>query len=202
MKPFLKIFILVALIPLSGMKAQIVYAVSGNQTMTIQGTSNVHDWDEEVTKIYGEGAFLLNPDASVTISALIIKIDIKDIKSSHGSIMDNKTYDALKSDKFPVITYKLLAPLTIKQSAAGVSVASKGQISIAGVTKPLDMQVKVTAKENGILLFEGSKTLKMTDFGVSPPTAFMGAMKVGEDIVISFKTSMQKKNSPATPLNN
>jgi hypothetical protein len=33
----------------------------------------------------------------------------------------------------------------------------------------------------------------MKEFGISPPTAFMGAMKVGEQVTINFKTGYTKK---------
>ena len=33
----------------------------------------------------------------------------------------------------------------------------------------------------------------MTDFGIDPPTAMMGAMKVGNDITIKFKLNYTLK---------
>jgi polyisoprenoid-binding protein YceI len=41
------------------------------------------------------------------IKDVTITILVKSIKSEKGKTMDNKTYEAFKSDKFPNITYKL-----------------------------------------------------------------------------------------------
>lgn len=173
--------------------SQTAYVSTGDPEITIGGTSNVHDWEEKVGKLSGSGMVSWNTDGSFNLTALLIKIDCKAIKSTHGNIMDNKTYDALKAEKFPTITYKLTTPLlNAKPSATATMVTAVGQITIAGVTKPITLQVKVIVGSDGQLLFEGSKTVKMTDFGISPPTAFMGAMKVGDDVNLKFKTAFSK----------
>src|SRR3954452_25020157 len=106
MKPVTSILALFILISTGKSFAQ-TYSFAGTPEITIAGTSNVHDWDEKVESINGNSLITWNTDGSFNITSLIIKIDCKSIKSSHGSIMDNKTYDALKAEKFPVITYKL-----------------------------------------------------------------------------------------------
>ncbi|MEP7127266.1 MAG: YceI family protein [Chitinophagales bacterium] len=173
--------------------AQTNYVFSPNHEFEIKGTSNVHDWEESVEKINGNGSFVINPNGSISILSVVFKVECKDIKSTHGSIMDSKTYDALKAEKNPLITYKLLSQLNnVMPSTTGTTVIAKGQLTIAGVTKPIDLQVKVSVKADGSISFEGTKTIKMTDFDISPPTAFMGAMKVGDEVVLNFKTVMQK----------
>jgi len=173
--------------------SQNTYTIGGKTEITIAGTSNVHDWDEKAEAMTGSGGVTWNTDGTFNLTSLFIRIECKAIKSTHGSIMDNKTYDALKADKYPSITYKLTTPLNnIKPSATGTTISTTGDITIAGVTKTITMQVKITGTSNGLLSFEGTKGLKMSDFGVSPPTAFMGAMKVGDGVVVTFKTGFVK----------
>lgn len=184
---------LVAVASWSFSHSQTAYVTTGAPEITIGGTSNVHDWEEKVEKMDGSGTITWNTDGSFNLSSLFIKIDCKSIKSSHGSIMNNKTYDALNAEKFPTITYKLTTPLiNLKPSASGITITTVGQITVAGVTRPLTMEVTVMRDSGGQLLFAGITTLKMTDFGVSPPTAFMGAMKVGDSVTIKFKTNFSK----------
>ncbi|HTA26291.1 MAG TPA: YceI family protein, partial [Bacteroidia bacterium] len=68
------------------------------------------------------------------------------------------------------------------------TISAKGTLTIAGVTKPIDMLIKVSAPNQGYLTFEGSQTIKMTDYGITPPTALLGTMKTGNEITINFKT--------------
>lgn len=191
MKTFTKLLLPLLILAMPLVRAQSTYVIAPSAEFTIKGTSNVHDWDETIQKATGNGSFSMNDDGSMNILSVQVTIQCIDIKSTHGSIMDNKTYEALKAEKNPTITYKLLSPVNnINPSTAGTSIAAKGQVTIAGVTKAIDLQVKVQSGPSGSLIFEGSKTLKMTDFGVSPPTAFMGAMKVGDEVVVKFKATM------------
>lgn len=191
MKTFTKLLLPLLILAMPLVRAQSTYVIAPSAEFTIKGTSNVHDWDESIQRATGNGSFSMNDDGSMNILSVQVTIQCKDIKSTHGSIMDNKTYEALKAEKNPTITYKLLSPVNnINPSTAGTSIMAKGQVTIAGVTKPIDLQVKILSGSAGSLIFEGSKTLKMTDFGVSPPTAFMGAMKVGDEVVVKFKATM------------
>ena len=193
MKQFINYSLLMLLITVFNVQAQINYSIMPGHEFVIKGTSNVHDWEESVEKISGNGSFVENTNGSISILSMVVKVACKDIKSTHGSIMDGKTYDALKAEKNPLITYKLLSQISnVMPSTTGTTVIAKGQLTIAGVTKPVDLQVKIISKQDGSLFIEGTKTLKMSDFGVSPPTAFMGAMKVGDEVVLTFKTTMQK----------
>ena len=107
--------------------------------------------------------------------------------------MDDKTYDALKGAKYPYITFKMLSVKSMTKSGSGYALKINGELTIAGVTKNVDINGTVSVKENGKLYIETSKALKMTDFGIDPPTAMMGAMKVGNDITIKFKLNYTLK---------
>ena len=102
-------------------------------------------------------------------------------------MMDKNTYKALKADDHPEITFVLVTPL--KAIPVGVhTVTAKINLSIAGVTKAVDMSVTTTAKAHGDIAFEGTKTINMTDYGVKPPVALLGTMRTGDAITIKFKT--------------
>ncbi len=184
------IYQITILLLLSGsmrIQAQNQYSLYSGYTITIQGSSNVHDWTETATKATGDALITWNTDGSFTISQLTFKIEVATIESEHGSIMDNKTYDALKAKSYPYITFKMTSLKSIVKSGTGYQVKIGGDLTIAGKTKPVEITGMAYVKENGKLLFEGSRSLKMTDFGVDPPTAMMGAMQVGDDVTIKFK---------------
>lgn len=181
------IAVLVVLITANRLQAQNQYLLESDHKITIEGTSNLHDWVEVAQIASGDGAVLWNQDASFTIQKLFLKVSVKSIKSDKGSIMDSKTYDALKGDAHPYITFKMVSIKSLTKTATGYSVKVNGDLTIAGVTKNVDINGTVAVKEKGKLYIETSKAIKMTDFGIEPPTAMMGAMKVGDDITIKFK---------------
>jgi polyisoprenoid-binding protein YceI len=203
MKTLSTISLLLLLFSSAYLPAQTAYTFAGTPSIIIEGTSNVHDWEMKVETITGGGTITWNPDGSFSLNSLLVKINCKAIKSTHGSIMDNKTYDALKADKFPDIMYKLTSSLNgIKPLPGGTSVNTTGEITVAGVTKTITMQVKIIPSASGQLSFVGTENINMRDFGISPPTAFMGAMKVGENVVVKFNTGFVKMAGNASQTNN
>lgn len=64
-------------------------------TMSIYGTSNVHDWSEHVNGIKGEINLYLEDNVVTKISSLMFTTKVVDIKSGKGT-MDEYTHEALK----------------------------------------------------------------------------------------------------------
>lgn len=172
------------------------YTLSQDYTVTIHGTSNLHNWVQKVGMVSGDGVVNWNKDGSFDLDAINIKMDVHSIKSDKGSVMNNKTYKALKADVNPEIIFTLHVPVkSIQTKTKEKTVSIKGNLTIAGVTRSVDMQVKLFMHEHGKLAFEGSQTIKMTDYGVDPPTAFFGTLKTGNEITLNFKTSFTITNN-------
>ena len=186
----IKSFLLIAataMLTSAGTVVNNTYTLTKGYAVSIHGTSNLHDWDENVVTVTGDGAVGWNGDASFDLDALNIKMDVHSIKSTEGSMMDKNTYKALKADDHPEITFVLITPVKAIQVGSR-TIAAKINLSIAGVTKAIDMSVTAVATAHGNIEFEGTKTIKMTDFGVKPPVALLGTMRTGDDITIHFKT--------------
>jgi polyisoprenoid-binding protein YceI len=168
------------------------YDFERNSEITISGTSNIHDWTSEVTSFSGTADLNIGEEGMIDIQRLEVTIPVNNIKSTKGSIMDGKTYDALKSKKYPNIKYKLNSATISQKTNDGFWLNTSGNLTLAGSTKVISMKVKATMEPNGNIVFEGSKELKMTDFDVSPPTALLGALKTGNEVTIDFKVSISK----------
>jgi len=185
-----KIFLLVAatiILTSADTAVKNTYVLSKGYTVSIHGTSNLHDWDENVVTVTGDGDVDWNSDAGFDLNTMSIKMEVHSIKSTEGSMMDKNTYKALKADDHPEITFVLATP--VKSIPVGAhTIVTKINLSIAGVTKAVDMSVTATAQAHGNISFEGSKTINMTDYGVKPPVALLGTMRTGDAITIKFKT--------------
>jgi polyisoprenoid-binding protein YceI len=185
----LKFLLPAAVLFISATPATETYTLSKDYTVTINGTSNLHSWDENVGKVSGKGEISMNEDGGFDINALNLNMEVRSIKSE-SSVMDNNTYKALKANADPEIVLALTAPVrAIKTGADGNTIAAPCNLTIAGVTRPVTIQVKVTMPQKDELQFEGSQTIKMTDYGVTPPVALFGMLKTGDEITIHFKTS-------------
>ena len=190
MRPYLTLMLFL-LTGISGpISAQVTYTLANDHSFTIRGGSNLHQWSEIAGKVEGVSNITWNKQGTWDLNSLNLQVDVRSIKSSEGSIMDGKTYKALKADQNPNIIFKLTSPLHSIQPAAGGSlVKATGNLTIAGVTRSIDIQATVTANKTGRLTFVGSHQVKLTDYGIKPPTALFGVIKVYDDVTIDFKTS-------------
>ena len=166
------------------------YMLDKDYAVTIHGTSNLHDWDEDVQTVTGSAIIDWNEDKSFDLNAIHIKMEVHSIKSHEGSGMNNNTYKALKADANPAIIFVLNSPLkSMKANSTENNVSMMGSLSIAGVTKPIAMKVKLVMDSQSKLTIEGSQIIKMADYDVSPPTALFGTIKTGDSITLNFKGS-------------
>jgi polyisoprenoid-binding protein YceI len=107
--------------------------------------------------------------------------------------MDNNTYKALKTTTNKNISFVLTSGTVTQSDPSSYLVKVIGNLTIAGKTQKIDLAA--TAKYNGAdksFTINGSKKLKMTDYGVDPPTAMLGTIKTGNDITISFSSKIIK----------
>ena len=166
------------------------YRMSGDYTVTISGTSNLHKWDETVHTVTGDGLITWNTNGTYDLGKVNLVLVAHSIKSTEGRIMNNNTYKALKADDYPNITFALIFPVTsIQDDGKPHQITAKADLTIAGKTRRVDMTVAATTQGHATIIFEGSRKIKMTDFDIDPPVALFGTLKTGDDIVIHFKTS-------------
>jgi len=175
------------------------YILTGNYEVTIDGTSNLRDWKEKVGDVTGEMTAVVNDDGSVELRSIRICMKVLSIKSDMGRVMDNKTYEALKAATYPEIQFTVSAPIQLVQVRdCQTAFPVKGDLALAGMSKPVTMLVTTFEIRQRNLSFEGSQRINMSDYGVKPPSALFGTMRAAPDITIHFKTNFISRSILAT----
>lgn len=155
-------------------------------SITIQGTSNLHNWESKAQEINGQiNANLL----SKQVQSLMVEIPVKSIKSGE-KLMDTKTYEAFNADKNPNIQFKMTEVNNLQINETNVNVTLTGNLTLAGVTRKVSIKAAGKPQKNNSYNFVGSVALKMTDFDIKPPTAMMGMLKVGNDINLKLNITV------------
>ena len=152
--------------------------------MTVTGSSTLHEWESVVEKLQCKSSFKIENNVLVDIKEAFVKIPVQSLKSSKGKMMDSKTYNAFNYEKYPFITFTLS---TKKINPSLLTADLKGSLTMAGAMKPIDLTVNYKVLPNGDLQITGSKKLKMSDFNMETPTAMMGTIKVGDEVMITFE---------------
>ena len=172
------------------------YEAQPGSKMKIDGTSTLHDWSVEGRIIGGfieldssfeSGSTLKEGKIAAQAEATIPARSLKSGKKA----MDTVMHDAMKAAAHPNIAYRLQSMAVKGSPAAGspVEFDTTGILTVAGVTKTNSLIVKMEKLDGGKVKFSGSAGLKMTDFGIQPPspTGTFGLIKTGDDVKITFE---------------
>jgi polyisoprenoid-binding protein YceI len=119
---------------------------------------------------------------TVVVTASVPAIDCGD------STMNKHLQKALKSIEFPEIRYQALKYTLVDNGAA---VETSGDLTIAGVTKPVGLGAKLIPLPQGGTRVVGKVEINMRDYGVKPPTVFFGTLKVADVVTVQFDTLVQ-----------
>jgi hypothetical protein len=163
-----------------------------NYKMVVQGTSSLHDWESVVEKAECKGFYSMSGNSLTDVKDVVIKIPVTSIKSTKGKIMDNKTYDAFNYKTHPNIVFTLS---TQKINNKNSTIDLTGTLAMAGMTRGINLLVNYKILPTGELQIIGSKKIVMTDFGMEPPTAMMGTIKVGNDVSVYFEITLTNNNA-------
>lgn len=180
-KYFIWLFVSIMFSIVNLVKAQSFKIVPKSSNLTIYGTSNLRDWEIKVTQINGE----LEIDSSKQITALMVKIPVRSLKSGKRA-MDDKTYASLDDEKNPNIIFQLTESSPVKITDKDVEVIVTGNLTLAGETKKISIKTTVKITEAGDYQLKGNTTLKMTDFKIKPPTAVFGTLKTRDTVTAKF----------------
>jgi polyisoprenoid-binding protein YceI len=160
---------------------QVLKIVPGSSVITINGTSNLHDWKSKAEQINGELVLSGNDQ----VKSFKLDIPVKSIKSGE-KIMDSKTYETFDANKHPNIAFRLTDITNLQISGDNVNVVFNGNLTMAGTTRKVAIKANGKNTKQGTYIFNGNVPLKMTDFQMKPPTALLGALKVGDGIKLEF----------------
>lgn len=170
-------------------QAQNYQATASNSTITVDGTSNVHDWDINAEK-FTANATIENKEDSLEIKALTLNLVAESLKSGKSG-MDKNTYKALETNKNKNIIFTYKNTTSIKETASNTyAVIVQGVLEIAGTKKTTNLNFELV-KTNDSYTINGSKDINMPEYNVTPPTAMLGTIKTGADVTINYKLNLK-----------
>ncbi len=179
-------------------EAQATYKIQETKDidMKLSGTSTLHNWVMNAQNTTGAAQFGFKGPGNTqlnTIKSLTFSLIVTDLKSGEKGL-DKNAYKALKADEYKDIDYKLISATIMPQNEGKYLIKTKGNLTIAGVTKEVDMDVYAVVNKDGSITCTGSDKLNMTDYSIKPPKFMLGAMKTGDAITLNY-TLLYKKET-------
>ena len=183
-----KTLILTALILALPAQAELYKAKFGLSNLTINGNSSVHKWKVE-TKVIGGflnvDSVALGKTGTPQASGTVI-VPVRQLKSGKKR-MDEVMHAAMNEPKHKLIKFTITG-LEVTSVKDGVSTcAGSGAIEINGKKQPLNFEVNI-ANKAGQLTVSGLVPIKMTDFGITPPSPKLptGSIQTDPEVKIEF----------------
>jgi len=176
---------------------QFTTTLSAQQTLTLDdaatsiilsGTSTFHDWEMPLQegRSSGSATFAFSEDGLTQLTGLQVQIEAEGLKSNRKG-MNKDAYAALNTEEFPYLTFELAEVNKIERQADGYLVDVSGDLTISGVTKTVDLQATCTTDGQQRVTCDGSYSLDMTDYGVTPPKTMLGIVKAGKEVTVDYR---------------
>ena len=158
------------------------FALAPESKIWIEGDSSVHPWSCKATKF--TAGISADPAAEQPARSLALHIPVEAIECGSG-LMNGNLRNALKAEDYPTIEYKLITARRLPGD--GVILQTRGELSIAGHKRPVNITVDAAVNPDGSIYAIGKMPLKMSDFGVDPPSAMFGAIKTYDALQVKFE---------------
>jgi polyisoprenoid-binding protein YceI len=155
----------------------------------VGGTSSVRGWECKATTFTlnvesGDNAAAGVLAGEKLVNAAGLAIPVEKLECGNGT-MNGHMKKALKMAEHPEITFRLTT-YELTRSDDSVSVALSGLLNLGGTEKPIELVAMAAPAADGALRVTGTYALKMTDFGLKPPTLMFGTMKVHDQVKVGF----------------
>lgn len=145
-----------------------------------------------------EGEIFLNPEAvEQSTLRMVIRAEsltvTDDISAKDREEIDRRMHqEVLESDSFPEIVYECSRGSASKTGEGQYWVALNGELTLRGVTHSHPVSARV-AVNGSILRATGEFTVRQSDYEIRPVSALGGAVKLKDELKLSFDISARKQ---------
>ena len=155
---------------------------------TVSGSSTVRNWtctaQGRLTVVAATGGAAA-PGFPGGVQRATVTVPIAAFKCPNDEMTQHLS-EAMHADKFPEIVYQM-----DKYTVTGSQAETAGTLTITGVSKPVTVPLTLTPSDAGVAV-EGATRLEFASFNLEPPAVFLGMLKVGPQIRLTFKGVLPK----------
>lgn len=160
-----------------------------NSTLTITGSSTLHDWEVEATEFsvgFRIPVTWFNSDttwAGEEIAALNVTVPVESLDGGKNK-MNRDLREALRFEEYPEIRF-IWDEVTF--TGTGKTAGVTGRVMIAGVEREIEFSASLILNESSQIVATGRVPMNMRDYNIDPPTALLGIIRTDENIDLTFE---------------
>src|SRR5262245_8243731 len=118
------------------------------------------------------------------VSTVEVTVAAEKLDCRNGT-MNEHLRKAIKAKEFPTVVFRA-SSYDLARANETVAVTLNGSLTLGGVEKPITVKAQAKPGTDGTLIVSGTREIKMTEFGLKPPTLMLGTMKVDDKITVGF----------------
>ena len=194
MKKILPTLLIPALctVPILGYAQNGKVQLSNESKLSINGKSNVNDFrcrsEHELQRDPMNFSYNFKGD-TVNVNGVSLTLAVS--KFDCGKRAINRDFrSTLKYEEYPFIQI-VLNELVLNDAKDIVPSSAKVSISIAGEKRNYEVELHAFESHEKSILVGGKKTLRMTDFGLTPPSPMFGLIQVSDELEVEFDLVIQ-----------
>ncbi len=180
-------------------------SITPTSRVWLDGSANIIDFSCAAGMIESSG-FLLDMNLQVLRSGqgrphgdieLHVKIPVNELNCGKAPI-NRDMRKTLNADEYPVIEYKLLSSqlmcCTDDFLPQTMEIETVGNLTLSGKTR--QERIIISGQFIGTYLFRitGSHLVRMSEFGLEPPSPMMGLIKVNDEMIVNFDVILTLKD--------
>jgi polyisoprenoid-binding protein YceI len=148
------------------------------------GSSSLHDFTGATTKVKGEIEF--RPDLPGEAPRALVEVDARTLDTGNRS-RDKDMHHDLESEKWTTIQFRIESLSDCKsESATRFQARACGMLACHGKERRVEAPFKAELVGATGLRIEGELPLRMSDYGIAPPTALGGLIKTHDEVRVWF----------------
>jgi polyisoprenoid-binding protein YceI len=179
--------------------------VQPQSMLQIQGKTNVNSFQcycAPPASVVGFNAESSSETQKINFKKAELTVLTKSLDCRH-KIMNRDMYQTLKAEHYPTIALSIsqvLIPIHSINARWKLTgpIATEAYLTLAGMKRKIDLLVTISQPFSNIYRFTAKKSLLLTDFGLTPPTALMGMVKVKNEIILDIDLYISAYSPPAS----
>lgn len=174
--------------------------LGANSRLWIAGTSTVRSFEckaaivDAIIEDAGPGSIEAIFKGEKAVRSVAFTVPSAKMDCGNGK-MNEHMMKALKAKDHPVITFRM-SNYDLTRAASGMQAVLTGELTLGGVTKTIAVKADGKQLPDGTLDVSGTHQVRMSEFGLTPPSLMMGAIKVGDKVDVNFELFL----SSTTPI--
>jgi len=165
-------------------RAQTHATLLDDSRLWIDGSTSVNTFTCEAGDLAGDALFYEADSLGAGLSDAEVAIPVSEFDCGKAR-MNRDLHEALKAEDHPLIRFRL-TDLMPAEDAGNRKFRVRGMMDIAGESRSVQLDLDGERLSDNTWRATGGVALRMSDFGIDPPTALLGLIQAHDDISVRF----------------